>query len=473
MAIFHCQVSVVSRGSGQSACASAAYCAGEKIKCDRLGITHDYTKKRGVDHSEILTPEINGKTFDTNRAHLWNKVESSEKRKDAQLARSIVVAIPIELERQSKIDLVREFVTENFVSQGMIADVNIHDINSHNPHAHILLTMRELVITPTGKIEFGNKNRDWNERALVDRQRQNWATTANKYLAQVGDSRIDHRSLADQGIERIPQIHIGVAASAMEKKGIRTERGDQHRQIAVANLEIAQAHAEIVTARQQTSVAKRPPGRVEQQRLFNRELGKIVIQSVFIPDRQTATPAEIQATKRQEARDQRAAQIQERKLQEARDQQEAASQETERQQEAIAKCQESERQQQESPLAKLTIAFQEMAAQSEPQATVDISKVIVNLLEPTANNDQINRQGIAKVISEMREYSRLYKTDKTPLNQLINTLEYTLNHPIVKVEDYEQLDGFIEPDLEIDSERFKVTTRRKAKTEDYDYGMSM
>lgn len=245
MAIFHCQVSVVSRGSGQSACASAAYCAGEKIKCDRLGITHDYTKKRGVDHSEILTPEVNGKTFDTNRAHLWNKVESSEKRKDAQLARSIVVAIPIELDRQSKIDLVREFVNENFVSQGMIADVNIHDINSHNPHAHILLTMRELVITPTGKIEFGNKNRDWNERALVDRQRQNWATTANKYLAQVGDSRIDHRSLADQGIERIPQIHIGVAASAMEKKGIRTERGDLHRKISAANQELTKTKIEI------------------------------------------------------------------------------------------------------------------------------------------------------------------------------------------------------------------------------------
>ncbi len=246
MAIFHCQTKIVSRGSGQSACASAAYCSGESITCDRNQITHNYSRKKGIDHSEIISPAIGKKTFSGNRSSLWNSVEAAEKRKDAQLIRSVVVALPIELDHQSKIQLVREFIKENFTDRGMIADLNIHDINSHNPHAHILLTMRDLVATPTGEIEFGQKNRTWNERSFLEQYRANWAKTTNKYLelAQVPD-RIDHRSLADQGIERIPQIHIGVAASAMERKGMPTERGDLHRKITAANQQLAAAQAEI------------------------------------------------------------------------------------------------------------------------------------------------------------------------------------------------------------------------------------
>jgi MobA/MobL family len=246
VAIFHCQTKIVSRGSGQSACASAAYCSGESITCDRNQITHNYSRKKGIDHSEIISPVIGKKTFSGNRSLLWNSVEATEKRKDAQLIRSVVVALPIELDHQSKIQLVREFIEENFTDRGMIADLNIHDINSHNPHAHILLTMRDLVATPTGEIEFGQKNRTWNERSFLEQYRANWAKTTNKYLelAQVPD-RIDHRSLADQGIERIPQIHIGVAASAMERKGMQTERGDLHRKITAANQQLAAAQAEI------------------------------------------------------------------------------------------------------------------------------------------------------------------------------------------------------------------------------------
>jgi MobA/MobL family len=245
VAIFHCQVTIVSRGSGQSACASAAYCAGENITCERTQATHDYSRKKGVDHSEIISPVIGKKIFNANRSLLWNLVEAAEKRKDAQLIRSVVVALPTELDNPTKIQLVREFIKENFVDRGMIADLNIHDINSHNPHAHILLTMRDLVATPTGEIEFGQKNRTWNERSFLEQYRANWAKTTNKYLelAQVPD-RIDHRSLADQGIERIPQIHIGVAASAMERKGMQTERGDLHRQITAANQQLADAQAE-------------------------------------------------------------------------------------------------------------------------------------------------------------------------------------------------------------------------------------
>jgi ATP-dependent exoDNAse (exonuclease V) alpha subunit len=161
VAIFHCQTKIVSRGSGQSACASAAYCSGESITCERNQITHNYSRKKGIDHSEILSSTVGKQIFIGNRSLLWNLVEATEKRKDAQLIRSVVVALPIELDHQSKIQLVREFIKENFTDRGMIADLNIHDINSHNPHAHILLTMRDLVATPTGEIEFGQKNRTW------------------------------------------------------------------------------------------------------------------------------------------------------------------------------------------------------------------------------------------------------------------------------------------------------------------------
>jgi MobA/MobL family len=273
VAIFHCQTKIVSRGSGQSACASAAYCSGESITCDRNQITHNYSRKKGIDHSEILSSTVGKQISIGNRSLLWNLVEAAEKRKDAQLIRSVVVALPIELDHQSKIQLVREFIKENFTDRGMIADLNIHDINSHNPHAHILLTMRDLVATPTGEIEFGQKNRTWNERSFLEQYRANWAKTTNKYLelAQVPD-RIDHRSLADQGIERIPQIHIGVAASAMERKGMQTERGDLHRQITAANQEIATARAEIEKIDREVKADRQPRPQLQPSSPRNQQL---------------------------------------------------------------------------------------------------------------------------------------------------------------------------------------------------------
>jgi MobA/MobL family len=245
MAIYHYQASVVSRNSGKSACATAAYCSGESITCERTGETYDYRRKGGVDYSEILIPKIENLETVIDRAALWNLVEATEKRKDSQLARSLVLALPTELNNQEKIALVKDFANKNFVGRGMIADINIHHISSSNPHAHILLTMRELEENE-GKISFGKKDRSWNEKALLKDQRESWGSLTNEYLANNGiDNRIDHRSYADQGIEQIPQIHIGVAASAMEKRGISTERGDKHRQITRDNLQIAALRGKI------------------------------------------------------------------------------------------------------------------------------------------------------------------------------------------------------------------------------------
>jgi hypothetical protein len=183
-----------------------------------------------------MTPQIDGRSFKIDRAKLWNIVEAGEKRPDAQLARSLVLALPAEIDNQAKWLLTQKFVRDNFTSQGMIADVNIHDINSHNPHVHILLTMRDISeVTPSGEIVFGLKNRTWNDKKLLEQQKESWANTVNKYLelAQVPE-RIDHRTPTD----RVPQIHIGSSAWEMEKRGIQTERGDLHREIAQTNQNI-------------------------------------------------------------------------------------------------------------------------------------------------------------------------------------------------------------------------------------------
>jgi MobA/MobL family len=238
VATYHNSVSVIKRSAGKSAVAAAAYRSGDKLKDERTGLTHDYTRKSGVDHSVILTPVK--ADWITDRQQLWNKVEATEKRHDAQLAREITVAIPTELTRENQTELVREYVQKNYVDLGMIADINFHHLDGDNPHAHIMVTMRDLKIDERGDVSFGNKNRDWNDKDLLVRNREQWANLANQYLIDAGcpDVQIDHRSNADRGIETIPQIHLGVEAAAMRKKGIASERGDEYDRIEAANISI-------------------------------------------------------------------------------------------------------------------------------------------------------------------------------------------------------------------------------------------
>ena len=241
MAIYHHSVSIVKRSAGKSAVAAAAYRSGQRLIDERTGIIHDYTKKTGVDHSEIIIPEM--PNTDSNwlldRAKLWNRIEAGEKRYDARVARQVTLAIPIELNRDSQIVLVRDYIQANYTDRGMVADVNFHDLQSNNPHCHIMLTMRSLIVTD-GQVEFGNKNRDWDNRALLLEQRQSWETLANKYLSDAGYDRvkIDCRSLEAQGINRIPQLHLGTHVSQMKARGVSTRIGDEYDQINLANAKI-------------------------------------------------------------------------------------------------------------------------------------------------------------------------------------------------------------------------------------------
>lgn len=224
MATYHCSVKVISRSAGRSSVAAAAYRSGDRLTNDRDGLTHDYTNKRGVEHSEIMLPEKALERF-ADREILWNEVEQAERRKDAQTAREIEIALPAELDTKEQAALIRDYTQRNFVDKGMCADFSIHDTGSGNPHAHIMLTTRS--VTPEG---FGPKDRTWNDRQLVEQWREDWAKCYNQAMEKKSlPDRVDHRSLKDQGIDREPTVHMGRAAQ-LEKRGIKTERGSINRQ---------------------------------------------------------------------------------------------------------------------------------------------------------------------------------------------------------------------------------------------------
>jgi len=262
-------IKIISRGKGKSAVAAAAYRSGEKIRNEYDGIEHDYTRKGGVIHTEIILPEHAPAEY-ADRAVLWNAVEKIEKAKNSQLSREIELALPVELTLLQNKSLVRDYVKQNFVEHGMCADVCIHDKNDGNPHAHIMLTMRpfdnggawggkqkkEYILDKSGNKIYDKKKRsykcksvpttDWNEQTQAEEWRSGWAESVNRYLEKLNHSeRIDHRSYERQGVEQIPTAHLGVAAFQMEKRGIATERGNLNREIDDLNSRLRQIKARL------------------------------------------------------------------------------------------------------------------------------------------------------------------------------------------------------------------------------------
>jgi len=268
-AIYHCNIQIIGRTRGRSAVAAAAYRSGERLTNNWYGLTHDYTKKGGVIHTEIMLPSHAPVEF-ADRSALWNAVEAIEKSSKAQLAREINIALPLELPREQQIELVREYCRTNFVSAGMCADFAVHDTSCGNPHAHIMLTMRPLRRDGTWddkqrKLyrldENGHKiydsvkrqydcasvpTTDWNEHTKAEEWRSSWAALTNKYLERNSiQVRIDNRSYKRQGIEQIPTIHLGSAAAQMERRGIRTQKGDINRQTAADNKMLKEIQARL------------------------------------------------------------------------------------------------------------------------------------------------------------------------------------------------------------------------------------
>ena len=268
IAIFHCPIQIIKRSIGKSAVAAAAYRSGERLVNEWDGMTHDYTHKGGIVHTEIMLPAHAPPEFQ-DRSTLWNSVEQIEKASDAQLAREIEVALPVELSPAAQLALVRSFVKDNFVDAGMCADFAIHDKGTGNPHAHILLTIRPLKSDgrwgpkcrkvydldsqgnriPDGKGGWKNHREDttdWNDRGNAEKWRAAWAVYANRALETAGrPERIDHRSYKRQGVDKIPSVHIGPAASQMERRGIATEKGNINREIAADNKLLKEIKARI------------------------------------------------------------------------------------------------------------------------------------------------------------------------------------------------------------------------------------
>jgi Ti-type conjugative transfer relaxase TraA len=234
MAIYHFSAKIIGRGTGRSAVAAAAYRSASRLEDERLGRHHDFTNKAGVVHSEVMLPE-DALEHLRDRETLWNEVEATEKRKDAQLAREVEFAIPREITKEQGIALARDFVEREFVARGMVADLNVHwDIGADGeakPHAHVMLAMR--AVDAQG---FGAKVREWNASALLQHWRVAWADHVNTRLAALGiDARIDHRSYDAQGIDLEPQHKIGAAGARRDARGEDAERADAHRTIARSN----------------------------------------------------------------------------------------------------------------------------------------------------------------------------------------------------------------------------------------------
>ena len=263
MALYHFHVTQVKRSAGQSAIATAAYRAGEKLYSEYYGEISDFTRKSGVICSEIFLPPQAPAEYQ-DRATLWNAVEQAERGKKAQLAYSFDIALQNELSLDENIALARQFVSEQLVSRGMIADFAIHQPDKKNggipnPHFHILCPIRPLEANRSwGQKqrrvyrldEGGNRIRDSNGKPLFDavpttdwgspetleHWRQAWADMVNAKFEEKGLTyRIDHRSYERQELDLLPTVHEGVAVRQMEAKGIITDKGDMNRWIKKAN----------------------------------------------------------------------------------------------------------------------------------------------------------------------------------------------------------------------------------------------
>lgn len=271
MAIYHFHVGHISRGKGASAVAAAAYRAGEALKSEYYGEKYDYTRKGGVIFSEILLPSRAPPDY-SDRESLWNAVEKVEKRKDAQLAFSFDIALQNEFTMEENKAIVKEYLQEHFVSRGMIADYAIHDPEKNgnpNPHFHVMCPVRPLkedgtwgtkqkaeylydengdpILNSSGHHKFNAVHTtDWSDRETLEEWRSSWAEICNREFERKGlDCRIDHRSYKAQGIDQLPTIHEGPAVREMERRGLRTDKGDWNRYIRDLNAKIKTLLAKI------------------------------------------------------------------------------------------------------------------------------------------------------------------------------------------------------------------------------------
>jgi ATP-dependent exoDNAse (exonuclease V) alpha subunit len=245
MAIFRLDIQSLGRTAGRSATNAAAYRAGERIRDERTGRTYDHTQRTDVLSKEIVLPAAFAgaePAWSRDRSTLWNHAEAAEKRSNSRVAREYQVSLPAELSSEQRLGLTRAFARELADRYNVAVDMTIHapreggDPRAH--HAHLLTTTREVTAEGLGRkasLELGDKQRQ--ERGLVASSeeykavRERWAALTNQALREAHiDARVDHRSLAAQGVDREPGPSIPHRFFAMERQGIRTTVGEQIRE---------------------------------------------------------------------------------------------------------------------------------------------------------------------------------------------------------------------------------------------------
>lgn len=272
MADYHFHVTQIKRSKGQSAVACAAYRSGEKLFSEYYGEISDFTRKRGIVHTEILLPAHAPPEY-SNRQTLWNAVEKAELHPKAQLAYSFDIALQNEFSVEENIALARQFLLENFVLRGMICDFAVHMPDRkdgiQNPHLHVLCPMRPL--DENGQWgakqrreyvldEHGERTRDksgeyvfnavpttdWGSPETLEHWRKAWCDLCNSKFEEKGlDECIDHRSYNRQGVDLLPTVHEGPTVRAMEKRGVATEKGSLNRWIKATNNMILAAEKKV------------------------------------------------------------------------------------------------------------------------------------------------------------------------------------------------------------------------------------
>ena len=232
MAIYHFSVKTISRSTGRTATAAAAYRAGQNITDHKTGEVHKYGYKKGVRATGIVLPEGAPK-WAHDREKLWNEAEKAETRKNSTVAREIVIALPAELDAAARARMVRGFAEKLAIKHKVAVDFAIHEPNSkgddRNHHAHLLLSTRRLRAEG-----FTEKTREWDDRktGTVEEWRKEWAIHTNRYLSSNGrKERVSHESLSAQGIEREPTKHKGVAATAMERRNRAAKQTEKKMQV--------------------------------------------------------------------------------------------------------------------------------------------------------------------------------------------------------------------------------------------------
>jgi len=268
MAIYHLSVKPITRASGRSATAAAAYRSAERITDHTSGEVFDYTRKRGVDHREIVLPTAAAKrdiNWARNREDLWNAAERAENRSNSRVAREYEIALPHEVTKTARLELVRTFAHELANRYGVAVDFSIHKPHragdERNHHAHVLTTTR--VIEPAGlgdksAIEWSDGNRRKAglkpSKEEITALRERWASLTNAALEHAQRrERVDHRTLEAQGIDREPTKHLGPAVAGILERGERSWLAARWQEEANLRLRLAKEAGELEREHRQVS----------------------------------------------------------------------------------------------------------------------------------------------------------------------------------------------------------------------------